>query len=1121
MQSTQLPAPGLITSQLIGASSSIIVCNNDIVASNVYQQLSFFGVKKESLLYLPDTEILPYDFDSPHPDVLSRRASVLNQLCNAAEGAVLVVSAPTLLRRVASRAHWTRVITISVGDIIDPSALREDLTNIGYREQEIELSEHGDFIIKTQVIDIYPSGPSTPVRIRLNGNKKATNIEKINLNNQLSSGSVDSVSAMPSSEFPIDEESIARFKKSYLSTFERGYFDPIYKSVIQREMPNGVEFLLPFFTETSSIIEIFRESSASLNFIFLPEAMSRLNDAYRHIGSRYNDVSLDPDRRLIPPEKLWISPDDVMSAANKADCFIDLSKIGHNINVSHHQIARQLTLQETVDTLVEPISQASKVLFCMNSVDRVDQLEVVCDLLGVEPQPIHHWHEFLEGEQKFSIIIGKINQGFWLNSSLLIITEQDILGEKIFVQNEDRQEKGRTFEQIQDLQNLEVGDPVVHVEYGVGRFLGLEKMELNDRLQEFLTIEYAESAKAYVNMDDLHLVSRYGGIAMSDTPIDAMGSPRWRQNLEIAVHEIRDTAKNLLKLESARANRRGISMKRPSGTYHRFVKDFPFEETGDQKKAIQDVIEDLISQKPMDRTVVGDVGFGKTEVALRAAFLAVESGFQVAVMVPTTLLAQQHYESFKSRLEKYGKKVVLLSRLDRDFEKKHLYNIKSGDADVVIGTHRVIQSDVEFRSLGLLIVDEEHRFGVQHKSKLSQLRESLNVLCLTATPIPRTLGMSLQGVRDLSIISTAPSKRLSIRTFVSEKNDRSIAEAMERELMRDGQIFYLHNRTEDLPQRVSELKALAPTARIRYAHGQMGELELTGIMRDFYEHKFDVLVCTTIIEIGIDIPNANTILIEKANTFGLAQLHQLRGRVGRSHHQGYAYLMIDNMDEVSESGKKRLYAMQKASRLGDGFLIANHDLEIRGAGEILGDEQSGHIRNIGFSLYMRLLNNALVMLKKGIEPSDINDFEATLEVEIGLPGIIDDSYITSDRMRLSLYKRFSDLEESARLAKIQSDVENRFGQMPKETHDLLILSGLRCYLRSLGVKKVMADDHHLVMEVRPNPKLQMQKMIDMVNEYGDAISLLSPTKFSLDIHMPTIKDRIDVVSEVIDEFRVT
>lgn len=1110
-------APGLLPQHHLSSGTSVLVCPSDQVAVMLSRQISFFGGNSSPVLYLPDAEILPYDLDSPSAEIVSRRAKVLNKLHLNKEHITLIVSAPTLLRKISNTSFWANRIEIKLGSLIDLDAISSQILEFGYKEQEIELSEPGDFVLKQRLLDIFVSGDGLPLRIRVDEASYVESIEIIDLSDQISTGTFESAVILPAFDFLRSDEAIQRFRRKYVSIFERSHFDPLYKSVLSGSYPPGIEFFSPLFTDTQSILEVLGDRLNNASFIFMPGAMERMKSSYEYIEQRYFDVKNDPGRRALPPSDLWIHPNDVVSAAKEKGSLIDLAYTDKI--VTQHAIERQLTLQDTVDSLLNSLKRASKVLFCLNSESRIEQFEAICDLAGLYPEPVEDWPSFLVSNEKYQVTIAPVAEGFWFKENILVVTEQDVLGETIFIQDEAHQEKGRTFEQIQDLQNLEVGDPVVHVEYGVGRFLGLEKMMLNNRLQEFLTIEYDQSAKAYVNMDDLHLVSRYGGIVMEDTPLDVMGAQRWRDNLDIAVKEIRDTAKDLLNLQDERSKRKGIQVNKPRGSYHRFVSDFPFRETKDQKRAIQDVIEDLMSDKPMDRTVVGDVGFGKTEVALRAAFLAVESGHQVALMVPTTLLAQQHFETFKNRFERYGKKVALLSRLDKDFEKKTLYELKSGKVDVVIGTHRVIQPDVTFNSLGLLIVDEEHRFGVHHKRRLADIRLSLNVLCLTATPIPRTLGMSLQGVRDLSIISTAPSKRLSIRTFVKEHDEKSIHEALERELMRNGQIFYLHNRTEDLPSRVRMLKKLAPEARIRYAHGQMNEGELTSIMRDFHEHKFDILVCTTIIEIGIDIANANTILIEKANNFGLAQLHQLRGRVGRSHHQGYAYLLIDNMEEVSESGKKRLYAMEKASRLGDGFLIATHDLEIRGAGELLGEEQSGHIKNIGFSLYMKLLNNALMMLQRGMEPQSSSDFEASLDLEIGLSGLIDDSYISSQRMRVSIYKRFSELDTPEKAISIQDEMTNRFGVIPDSANDLLVLTTLRCYLRSYGVRSVMANESFLLMEVRPNPMLRMERMIDMVNEYGDAITLLSPTKFRLDIPMPTIKDRVDVIRDVVDEIK--
>lgn len=1110
---------GIILSSVMDRSISFVICPNDHVAATLSRQHSFFSSSPDHVLHVPGTETLPYDVDSPHAEVVSRRARAIYDLGHAQAGSVVFVSAQTLIKRLSSWKHWNDIIEFSVGSLIDLDGVQERLASMGYKREEIELAAPGEFIVKNNVLDIYASGSRSPARIRVDEFGKISSIQKIDLSTQLSGRSIESLSVHTASEVPVNAESISNFKRSYMGAFERGYQDEVFRKITQHgDLPGGYEFFLPFFCDTSTLIDIALNNNELVTIILLPGCRGRIKDAWDQAQQRYADIKTDSTRRALPPSLLWEDPENIFSN-DHVDLVPYEDLHSGTTKISDHGLQRQPTVQKTIDNLEPLLSQATKSLITISSVDRIEQIEVVFGILGIEPEVVSSWSEFLRSNHRHCIAIASISQGFWVNEpELLVVTEQEIFGQAIFIKNEDLNEKTQTFEQIQDLQNLKVGDLVVHVEYGVGKFLGLEKMVLNGRRQEFLTIAYAEDAKAYVNMDELHLVSRYGGLISDSIKIDEMGSARWRSNLEYAVKQIRETAIELLNLEKERSARRGISMKKPGALYHKFIKDFPFQETKDQKSAIGDVISDLMKSQPMDRTVVGDVGFGKTEVALRASLMAYENGHQSAVMVPTTLLAQQHYQTFVARMEKYGIKVALLTRFDKDEEKIVLKGLEQGVIDIVVGTHRVVQDDVKFASLGVLIVDEEHRFGVEQKDKLVKMRKNLNTLSLTATPIPRTLGMSLQGVRDLSVISTAPSKRLSIRTFVTDISDDQISEAIERELSRDGQVFYLHNNTDELEARVDKIKKTSPKARVMCAHGQMPESELTQIMKDFYEHKFDILVCTTIIEIGIDIPNANTILIEKANNFGLAQLHQLRGRVGRSHHQGYAYLMVEQKS-ISDSAHQRLQAMQKASRLGDGFLIANHDLEIRGAGEILGEEQSGHIRNIGFALYMRLLNNSLDMLKMGVKPLGVTDFTSKLDLEIGLSGLISEDYIKSQRMRLSLYKRFSSIDSDKDMVKIKDEMEDRFGPVPEGTEHLLVLSQVRCKLRKLGVKKVLADSTGLLMEVRENPMLRLDKMIDMINQNEQFFTLMSPTKFRIHTNLSTIRDRIDIIFEVLDEFR--
>lgn len=1102
---------------------SIIVCATDQIAEGLYHEMSFFsGARANEVFYLPDTETLPYDVDSPHSRVVSRRASVFHSMATTTMDATLIVSVATVMRRISPKSHWLESVRFLIGEKIDFSALSSKLVDMGYTPQELEIEDPGDFIVKKQVLDIFTSGSAIACRIKTDDVGVIQSIQSIDLSTQRSEVHLHQVVALPAKEMPVSASAIKRFRAEYPKHFERGYQDALFKSVVAGEHPQGIEYFLPLFAKPESLFD-YIENEDSLNVVFLPGSIEKMGEAWKAIESRYSDLSSDDTRRALPPQELWVSLEEISNRLQSDSMNViwdeDLSKT-FPLKVEENGIERQKTVTDTIEMLSPAIRGQKKTLVCLFSQERVPQLDMLCQFLGMEPEPVTSWDEFLAADNRLCVCIANIDRGFVIpEEQTLVIAEKEIFGQVIMAKNEDLQEKGKSFEQIQDLQNLQVGDPIVHIEHGIGKFIQLKEMELNGRQQEFLVAEYADNATAYIKMDDLHMVSRYGGIAMEDTPLSTMGSLRWKENLKEATYKVREVAQQLIQLKHDRTGKTGERMNKPGSTYHKFIRDFPFQETKDQALAISETIQDLMSERLMDRTVVGDVGFGKTEVAMRAAFVVAESGFQTAVMVPTTLLAQQHYQSFKNRFEAHGKKVALLTRFDREEEYATLRGLENGEIDIVIGTHRVVQEDVLFKKLGLLIVDEEHRFGVSQKNQLSELRTSLNVLSLSATPIPRTLGMSLQGVRDLSVISTAPSKRLSIRTFVREKNEKVISEAIQRELMRQGQVFFLHNQVETLPETVAMIQSIVPEARIRYAHGQLPEDEITAIMRDFHMHKFDVLVCTTIIETGIDIPNANTILIDRADRFGLAQLHQLRGRVGRSYHQGYAYLMLDDADAISDSATKRLYAMEKATRLGDGFLIANHDLEIRGAGELLGEEQSGQIKNIGFALYMRLLDNAVKMMNEGITPTDEFDFGASLDVEIGLSGMMDRKYIPSERMRLSLYKRFSALSNQEELDQVKEEMEDRFGPVPATTESLMRLSKLRWCLRDSGIKKVFADDEVMIMEVRQSPKINMGRMIDMINEGMPAFKLLTPTKFSLHMEMPTIEGRESVIESIVSEIR--
>jgi transcription-repair coupling factor (superfamily II helicase) len=611
---------------------------------------------------------------------------------------------------------------------------------------------------------------------------------------------------------------------------------------------------------------------------------------------------------------------------------------------------------------------------------------------------------------------------------------------------------------IRELTDLQIGAPVVHEDYGVGRYRGLTTLDVEGMPTEFLLLEYAGGDKLYVPVLSLHLVTRYSGASPEEAPLHRLGTDQWDKAKRKAAQQARDTAAELLNLYAQRAARVGQQLTLDEPGYQRFVLQFPFEETEDQQTAIDRVLADLGSTRPMDRVVCGDVGFGKTEVALRSAFVAVQAGFQVAVLVPTTLLAEQHHRTFLDRFADWPVRVELLSRFrGAAGSAAAVEGLAAGTVDIVIGTHKLLQGTVKFKQLGLVIVDEEHRFGVKDKERLKRLRAEVDMLTLTATPIPRTLNMTLGGLRDLSIIATPPADRLAVKTFVGEWNDRQIREAVLREIRRGGQIYFVHNRVENIEAVADNLRKLLPEASVRVGHGQMSERELELVMLDFYHREFNVLVCTTIIESGIDIPTANTIVINRADRLGLAQLHQLRGRVGRSHHQAYAYLLAPPRNALTPDAVKRLEAIESLEELGSGFTLATHDLEIRGAGELLGEGQSGQIVSVGFTLYNELLGRAVAALRAGHEPDLEDPFTHGPEIEVGLAALIPEDYMPDVHMRLVHYKRIANCGSSTELDGLKIELIDRFGLLPPPLKTLFSITALKLLAGQLGLAKIRAS----------------------------------------------------------------
>ncbi len=755
-------------------------------------------------------------------------------------------------------------------------------------------------------------------------------------------------------------------------------------------------------------------------------------------------------------------------------------------------------------------------------VESAGRREVLLDLLkpsGILPKVQSSWHGFLQDTATINITTGAIVNGCELNlNKIAIVVESQLFGEQSVPQRRSSQKAVDPDLIIRDMAELRLGEAVVHLQFGVGRYQGLQHIDANGIASEFLVLAYAGDDKIYVPVTSLHLISRYTGVDSEHAPLHKLGTDQWLREKKKAAEKIHDVAIELLDLYAKREAQPGHKYEFNSNEYAKFASAFPFTETVDQLQAIDQIINDMQASKPMDRLICGDVGFGKTEVAMRAAFVAVQNNKQVCVLVPTTLLAGQHFESFRDRFADFAVNIELLSRFRSAKETTAvLESLKTGKTDIVIGTHKLFQSSIAFKNLGLLIIDEEHRFGVKQKEHIKALRTHVDILSMTATPIPRTLNMAMAGIRDISLMTTPPAKRLAIKTFWQEKKDPIVREAILREILRGGQVFFLHNNVETIEHVTQELQTLVPEAKIRSAHGQMRERELERVMSEFYHHRFNVLVCTTIIETGIDIPTANTIIIDRADKFGLAQLHQLRGRVGRSHHQAYAYLLTPNEKSLTSDAVKRLEAIVSLEDLGAGFTLATHDLEIRGAGELLGEEQSGNMHAIGFSLFMEMLDKAVSDLKAGKIPELSAPMYQGPEIDLKISAIIPDEYIGDIHNRLIMYKRISNAKSKEQLHELQIELIDRFGLLPQPVKHLLLITELKLKAQAMGIQKITASAQQAKLEFSEQPNIDPGKLISLIQVHAKRYQMDGPQRlrFTLDASLP--EERIFEISSTLSK----
>jgi len=1126
LQGAALP---LVLSELLRQQQALylLVVPDTPTALRIEQELSVFLGDASLIHSFPDWETLPYDIFSPHQDIISQRLRTLYQLPHLTQGLV-IVPVSTLMLRLCEHNHLqTQSLVLKKGQRLDLTTLKRQLTQVGYRAVD-QVMEHGEFSVRGSLLDLYPMGSSLPYRIDF-FDDEIDGLRTFDPDNQRTVAQVTSIELLPAHEFPLDKAAIERFRSRYRELFPaRNEKESLYQQVSQGVLPAGIEYYLPLFAEkTESLLSFFQHQTVVLALGDIEAAAHRF---WQDVDKRYQDRAIDLLRPILKPQQLYFSVDELF-AELKPRPRIRLSratlpeKTGQanlpcqllpDLTVNHQQTEPLASLKAFV---LQQKQQRGRVLFLVESQGRRESLLQLVQKAGIRLPQIDSWLDFATSDHDIAIGIGALEQGVWLKDcgNIALISENELFGLKISQRRRRKHSQQVSSDTIiRNLAELSEGQPVVHLQHGIGRYQGLQVLDAAGITAEFVTIEYAGGSKLYVPVSNLHLLSRYSGADQDHAPLHKLGNDTWEKARRKAAEKVRDVAAELLDVYAMRAAQKGYGFKVDQDNYLKFADGFPFEETADQQDAITAVLNDMQTPQAMDRLVCGDVGFGKTEVAMRAAFVAVDDGHQVAILVPTTLLAQQHFENFRDRFANWAVRVEVLSRFISPKEQKAiLADVEAGKVDILIGTHKLLQDDIKFHELGLLIVDEEHRFGVRQKEKIKALRANIDILTLTATPIPRTLNMSLSGMRDLSIIATPPAKRLAVKTFVREYETGLIREAVLREIMRGGQVYYLHNDVASIEKTAADLAELLPEAMIGIAHGQMPERELERVMADFYHQRFNLLLCSTIIETGIDVPTANTIIIQRADNFGLAQLHQLRGRVGRSHHQAYAYLLTPPPKRLTSDAQKRLEAISALEDLGAGFALASHDLEIRGAGELLGDDQSGQIESVGFTLYMEMLEEAVKALKDGREPSLDAMLSQQTELDLKIPALLPDSYIPDVSLRLSFYKRLASSQDSHDLDEIQVELIDRFGLLPDAAKNLVAVTGFKHQAQQLGIRRLEANNKGGSIEFAERTLVQPGYIIKLIQTQSRIYKLEGGNKLKFAIATNTTAERLELVKSML------
>ena len=1104
---------------------TLVITKDSAGALRLEEELNFFA-EHLPVLYFPDWEILPYDLFSPHQSIISQRIATLMQLQDLRQGIVILPVSTLLYKLPPLNFYQGQSFVLDVGHAFNLENTCQQLETAGYHRVE-SVYEPGEYAVRGAIIDIFPMGQEWPFRVEL-FDDEIDSLRTFDPETQRTVDKVTQIHILPAREFPFNKEAIRTFKNRWFDFFEHNPKNcPLYEDINQGIAPAGIEYYLPLFfsDELGNFFDHLPQKTLVIHHAGLEQAALEWQ---KEVQERFEERRHDVQKPILAPHQLMLSQEQLFTQLNHypriqwtQDTAPERAGATNFQPFDMPDLSVDVRLEQPLQRLQSWMNDHpdDRILFCADSAGRQEALRELLTRIHVIPTGLSSWQEFIQGSERLNIMVAPLESGIRFHHPphhLTLITENQLFGQRIRQTRRRQKQKTDAELVIRDLSELKIGSPVVHLDHGVGRYLGLETLEAGGQVNEFLVLEYAANAKLYVPVLALHLISRYGGVEETSVNLNRLGSDKWAHAKRKAAEKIRDSAAELLEIYARREARIGFMFDSPNEDYERFSAAFPYEETPDQQAAIEAVIADMTSVRPMDRLVCGDVGFGKTEVAMRAAFLAVQSGKQVAVLVPTTLLAQQHYQNFSDRFAHWPVKVDVLSRFKSAKETQvALQQMLEGKTDIVVGTHKLLQKDVQFEELGLLIIDEEHRFGVQQKERIKALRAEVDILTLTATPIPRTLNMAMASIRDLSIIATPPAKRLSVKTFVRQHDTATIKEAILREILRGGQVYYLHNEVKTIDKVARDLSDAIPEARAIVAHGQMTERQLEHVMGDFYRKRFNVLVCTTIIETGIDVPSANTIIIDRADKFGLAQLHQLRGRVGRSHHQAYAYLLTPPPKAISKDAEKRLEAISSAQDLGAGFMLATHDLEIRGAGELLGEEQSGQIETIGFTLYMEMLEQAVTAIKSGKEPDADLSVNAGTEVNLHIPALIPSDYLPDINGRLTLYKRIASAQDTTALKELQVEMIDRFGLLPEPVKNLFRQTALKVKLTPLGIAKVDAGEQGGLIEFSTETRVDPFALIKLVQSKPATFKLEGGHTLKFKHPMPSADQRFNYIEQII------